>query len=371
MDTATQQRKKGSLLARLSDSEKKGELAVIFLGPFLVVLISLVLFFILREERTAEEAQLSELKESAGAFYEQIAVARFWNAKHGGVYVEVTPETQPNPYLDVPDRDIVSIDGKRYTKINPAYMTRQISKIADRRRGNKFRIVGFRPLNPANAPEAWESEALKRLENAKADEAATIFREENGKRFFKYLVPLRIEQPCLTCHAKQGYRRGELKGGVIISIPMEKFDAIRKENTKKTVLSLSAIGLVSVLFTALITWYLSRRLAGEIRKNIEREKLVVAVALAGATAHEMRQPMTVVNCMLDIVRKKAGRGEPMDEKDMDIIHNQCMRMNDIIEKLLNVVNYRTKEYDRGVNILDLEASAMAKAPGRGAEWRGD
>jgi hypothetical protein len=362
--------RKGPLLARLSDFEKKGELAVLFLVPFLVVLISLVLFFILREERMAEEAQLSELKESAGAFYEQIAVARFWNAKHGGVYVEVTPETQSNRYLDVQDRDIVSIDAKRYTKINPAYMTRQLSEIANQRRGNKFRIVGFRPVNPANAPDAWESEVLRRLENAKEDEAATIYREEDGKRFFKYLVPLRIEQPCLTCHAKQGYRRGELKGGVIISIPMEKFDAIRKENTKKTVLSLSAMGLVSVLFTALITGYLSRRLSGEIRKNIEREKLVTAVELAGATAHEMRQPMTVVHCMLDIMREKARSGEPVDEKDMDILHGQCLRMNDIIKRQLNITHYRTKKYGEGVNIMDLDASAAANTPGRGTEGRG-
>jgi hypothetical protein len=48
------------------------------------------------------------LTEVAKGFYEQILITRMWNARHGGVYVEITPATLPNPYLDVPDRDIVS-----------------------------------------------------------------------------------------------------------------------------------------------------------------------------------------------------------------------------------------------------------------------
>ena len=348
------------MLAKLSDSEKKGELAPIFLVPFLIVLIILVVFFIIREERVAKDAQLSELKESAEAFYEQIAVARFWNADHGGVYAEITANTQPNPYLEAPDRDIIALNGKRYTKINPAFMTRQLSEIANSRQGNKFRIVGFHPLNPANAPESWEADALKRLENTKSGEAETLFREELGKRFFKYLMPLKIEQPCLSCHAKQGYRLGDIKGGIVISIPMDKFDAIRGESAKKTVLSLAAIGLICILFTSLITVYLSRRLAGEIRKNIEREKLAVAVELGGATAHEMRQPLTVITCMLDIMQEKMTRGKPGSAQDLELIHEQCKRMNDIIERLLHIMKYQTKNYCEGISILDLEASSRAE-----------
>ncbi len=54
----------------------------------------------------------------ARAFFQEIVTTRLWNAEHGGVYVPVTKETQPNPYLDIGDRIIKTVDGKVLTKIN-------------------------------------------------------------------------------------------------------------------------------------------------------------------------------------------------------------------------------------------------------------
>lgn len=331
----------------------------LFLIPFLILLITLVVYFIMREERLGEEAQLSELKESAAAFVDQIAVARFWNAQHGGVFAEITAETQPNQYLPKEGRDMAAIDGRRFTKINPAYMTRQLSQIADQRHGYKFRIVGLRPLNAMNAPEPWESNAILSLEQTGAP-FVSLVRQEAGASFFNYLVPLRIEQPCLACHQKQGYRTGDVKGAIVVTIPMEKYHAIRTERIKKTVLSLSAIGAAGVFFAVLITLYLSRKLDAEIGKNIERQKKITAMELAGAAAHELRQPLTVIMCMRDILQEKVDRGEAVSGGEMQMLNSQCTRMNEIIERMLHVMNYRTKKYDEETNILDLEACSSGR-----------
>jgi hypothetical protein len=41
---------------------------------------------------------------------------RRWAAIHGGVYVPVTPETPPNPYLDhIPERDLTTPSGRQLT----------------------------------------------------------------------------------------------------------------------------------------------------------------------------------------------------------------------------------------------------------------
>jgi len=66
----------------------------------------------------------------ARAFFQEIVTTRYWNANHGGVYVPITEDTQPNPYLEVADRDVITVDSVKRTKINPAYMTRQIGAIA-------------------------------------------------------------------------------------------------------------------------------------------------------------------------------------------------------------------------------------------------
>jgi len=119
-------KEKMAISGRLNKFSGTGEMAIIFLVPILAILGSFLVYFIIRETQRAEEAQLAELTEGARSFYELIAVARLWNAEHGGVYAKVTDTTQPNPYLNVPDRDITSTKGIHYTKVNPAYMTRQL-----------------------------------------------------------------------------------------------------------------------------------------------------------------------------------------------------------------------------------------------------
>jgi len=229
--------------------------------------------------------------------------------------------------------------------------------------------VSRRPLNPANTPNSLEASLLRKAERTGAAESTLIQEPEKGGRFFKYLMPLMIEAPCLTCHARQGYRLGDIKGGVVITIPTAKLDAIHSQGTRKTILSLSLLGLVSMVITGCIIWYLSGRLTREIRKNMEQEKLLTAVELAGATAHEMRQPMTVVSIMLDVMKLNLSRNEAVTGEELYTVQEQCGRMNTIIERLLSITDYRTKEYCKGTRILDIAESSkkaeQATEPGEG------
>ena len=94
--------------------------------------------------------------QTARAFFDQIVVSRTWNSGHGGVYVPITENTQPNPYLDDPLRDLETIKGIKLTKINPAFMTRQIAEIAVREKGVQFHITSLLPIRPGNKPSDWE-----------------------------------------------------------------------------------------------------------------------------------------------------------------------------------------------------------------------
>jgi hypothetical protein len=68
---------------------------------------------------------------TAGArnMFRMVVLTRSWNSSHGGVYVPVTPDTQPNPYLKHPRREITT-DCQTLTLINPANMTRLIAEMA-------------------------------------------------------------------------------------------------------------------------------------------------------------------------------------------------------------------------------------------------
>jgi hypothetical protein len=60
------------------------------------------------------------------SFFDQIVIVKTWNARYGGVYVPVVEDTQSNPYLAVPVRDIIISQDLTLTKINPSYMTSDV-----------------------------------------------------------------------------------------------------------------------------------------------------------------------------------------------------------------------------------------------------
>ena len=72
---------------------------------------------------------------------------RRWNANHGGVYVPITKETPPNPYLShIPERDVTTPSGKLLTLMNPAYMTRQVNEMEQTRWAMKYQLTASKDM---------------------------------------------------------------------------------------------------------------------------------------------------------------------------------------------------------------------------------
>ncbi len=337
-------------------NSKPLRLSLTFFIPSAILLSMLFLSLILWVQKENKEEEFENLKEAAKAFYDQIVITRIWNAQHGGVYVEVTPETPPNPYLEDPLRDIVSVEGRFYTKINPAYMTRQLSNISMIREGNRFRIISLNPINPLNIADEWESNALKEIEKGELDFKSEIIEQDNI-RVFRYIAPLKIEQPCLKCHEKHGYRYGDIKGGISISIPMTRYEQIYSRKLTNTIFSLLIAAIFSIALFGTVIFILSKRVGSSIEREIEWKRLTAIVELAGATAHEMRQPLTVVHSLMDILKSKMKDGEKITDEEINIIYNQCHRMDEIIKKMLNITSYKTKDYLKNKKILDLNESS--------------
>ena len=148
----------------------------------------------------------------------QLVHTRTWNARHGGVYVLIRPHVQPNPYLDDHERDLTSENGLRLTKINPAYMTRQIAEIAAEQNGAQFHITSLTPVRPDNRAADWERRWLEDFRNGSVDHGSFIKTSEGTQ--FRYMAPLLVREECLRCHAKQGYELGDIRGGISLTLPM-------------------------------------------------------------------------------------------------------------------------------------------------------
>lgn len=152
------------------------------------------------------------------SFFQEFVITRLWNAMHTGVYVVVDEDTPPNPYLDDPQRDITTDTGLKLTKMNPSYMTRQISQISEERGGYSFNITSLEPIRPENKADPWEAKALESFK-AGARESFELVNTANGSRFFRYMGPLQVEEACIRCHGKYGTKAGDIHGGISVTMP--------------------------------------------------------------------------------------------------------------------------------------------------------
>lgn len=193
----------------------------------------------------------------AKAHFDGIVVTRKWNAIHGGVYVEKTPGMESNPYLVNPD--IRSTDGKIYTKKNPALMTREISELSQKNNLFFFHITSLKPLNPGNAPNTFEKQALELFEKRQEKEFYSDAIKD-GRTRFHYMAPLFVEKSCLQCHASQGYKEGDVRGGISVWFDI---DYITKQ-LKLNLLAIFVLTIITAFLLITIIYLLFRQLRAKL-----------------------------------------------------------------------------------------------------------
>lgn len=162
----------------------------------------------------------------ARTLLEKDLLFRQWATFHGGVYVPVSEHTQPNLHLKMPERDITTPSGKALTLLNPAFMSRQVFEMQDQKMGIRGHITSLKPIRAENQPDPWERDALESFEKGRKE--ALGFVEVVGGRQIRLMQPLVTEQGCLRCHEGQGYRLGDIRGGISVTAPMSMFETPRR-----------------------------------------------------------------------------------------------------------------------------------------------
>ncbi len=243
----------------------------------LVILIFILGIFIgvfIRNKQLIENEIFSQAK----SHFQNVVLTRRWNANYGGVFVEKTEGIESNPYLENPD--ITATDGKVYTKKNPALMTREISEYAKKDGTFQYHITSLLPLNPGNVPDEFEKTALNAFETGGKE----FFVKEtvNGEVYFRYMAPLITEKSCLKCHAKQGYKTGDIRGGISVKLNITEVENAIRTNT----IVIFSLGAVTVLFIIGIIYIFILKLMKTL-KNTEDEKTKLITELQ-KSLHEIK-----------------------------------------------------------------------------------
>lgn len=145
---------------------------------------------------------------------------RAFVAKVGGVYAPVD-KVSPNPHLRLSNRDITTTDGQRLTLLNPAYLTRLVFESIMKSSPEPVisKLTSLKPLNPQNMPDEWERKALEGFDRGEYKDLSEIL-DIDGKPYLRLISVFITEEACLKCHAHQGYKKGDIRGGISIAVPM-------------------------------------------------------------------------------------------------------------------------------------------------------
>lgn len=239
---------------------------LISLSVIITLFISVVFFF---RYLSTSDLLYQRVREQAASYAHLIVLMRHWNAQYGGVYVEKKIGRESNPYLLKLgiQPDLTTTDGKTLTLRNPAIMTREISQLASNQDQVQFRLVSLLTVNPENTPDAFERQALIRFSRNPVE--IVKLDRSGGRPVFRYIQPLIIEDPCLKCHAQQGYRLGGIRGGISVLIPAESLiQNLRKNRLEIFGVAVVTIGtLLSILY--FMTWQLVRRL-DRVQKKLKQ-----------------------------------------------------------------------------------------------------
>ncbi len=239
---------------------------VVSSAVWLVLWLGLMAWMIYRSWDDAQRAVYVTAKVS----FQKDVVYRTWNAKHGGVFVPVGEHAQPNPYLEgLIKRDIQSVDGTQLTLINPALMTRQVQTIEKDMFSHYGHITSLNPLNKEdNQPDEWERAALLSFEEG--TEEYTGLWVDKGQEYYRYMAPFRIKQSCMICHEQQGYKIGDIRGGISVAVPM---DETRSRFFAATVRSVLVCLCAWLIGTVMLFWG-GRKVRSDIIRRREAEKII-------------------------------------------------------------------------------------------------
>lgn len=228
----------------------KNKVKIVF--SLIVLIIASAMLFNNHEVKQKQAALIQQkLLQEAIAHFDNMVDTRAWNAMFGGVYVKPKGGIKPNPHLK--NNTLLTADGVQLIKINPAWMTRQISEISNKKRKYFYRITSLNPLNPDNIADEFEREALVYFEDHKKQSYFYKF-TQNGQSF-NFMGSLLVGKTCLNCHKKQGYQEGDVRGGIRVSIPSDIFKqemAVLNSQTLTINISIIAIALSSII---LFIWF--------------------------------------------------------------------------------------------------------------------
>lgn len=91
------------------------------------------------------------------------------------------------------------------------------------------------------------------------------------------------------------------------------------------------------------------------QEKLQREKLQGVLEMAGATCHELGQPLQIAFALIDRLVETTRKNDNIKK-----LETQLYLMKDITENVRKITSYKTKDYISGQKIIDIEEASRKR-----------
>ena len=200
------------------------------------------------------------------------------------------------------------------------------------------------PLRPENSPDNWELQALESFE--KGESEALEFTDIDDQPFLRLMKPLITQEGCLKCHAHQGYKVGDVRGGVSVSVPLASYLVERKQQKTDLFLSFILIWLIGFGLIILVSGVINKKnLDREQAENGIKHQLLEKEIILKEVHHRIKNNIASIGSLLSLQLQSLTNPEAVS-----VLQDAVGRVNSmqiLYEKLLPTDDYQVtslKEY---------------------------
>ena len=319
--------------------------------------------------RIVERVALSQ----AEAKFNDEAVIRTWMSDNGGLYLRLGPKTVPNLHLSrMVNWEISATDGSKLTLINSTHLIRLLHEAGQSNHEPMVHVTSLNPINPLNTPDAWERAALLAFErNRRSHEINEIVTEHN-KSLLKVIRPLYVEEGCLTCHSFQGYKVGDLRGGLSIAIPLESL----LEEGRILKIFTTSVHLAGFIICSIFIGYLINRLKKSRKKQTQYEQKLLGekeksekanqakTKFLATMSHDLRTPLNAIIGFSELTLLDSS-AETLTQRQKDNIGRVAesgRHLLSLVQNLLDVSAIESGHIELRKESIDLKAMLGYLAP---------
>jgi signal transduction histidine kinase len=299
------------------------------------LLIASAAWNVRRAWTTTQELALSETR----AQVEQQRAFNHWAAALGTIYVPATP----NELLGFrADRDIQAPSGQPLTLLSPHFMLPHAETTESGAAPAHQRLVSLNPVDPTRDPDAWERSALLAFLQGQREHSdiATL----DGKPYLRLLTPLMTEQSCLACHGRQGYRVGDVRGGLEAWTELASYYGAARRESVAICATHGLFWLLGVAGIVLGGRRLARNIAARQRADEQRrhmeaqvlqtQKLESLGVLAGGIAHDFNNLLTGVLGHTSLALEELPPDLPV-RRSLEKVQRAANRAADLTRQMLD------------------------------------